>query len=46
MTDHWLVQLHTLLERFNQLGIDADVSNLSLSEKWGLFLHLSRLADI
>lgn len=45
MTNHWIEQLNTLLARFNQLGIDADVSNLSLSEKWGLFLHLSRLAD-
>ncbi len=46
MTDQWLEQLQTLAARYNQLGIGADIASLSLIELWGLYLHLSRLAEV
>ena len=46
MTTSWLEQLKTLTARYNQFGIDADISSLSLMELWGLYLHLSRLAKV
>jgi hypothetical protein len=45
MSEHWIEQLQVLLNKRNQLGIDADISALSLAELWGLHLHLLRLAD-
>jgi hypothetical protein len=42
---HWLDQLQVLIAKYNQLGIDSDISTLSLVEKWALYLHLLRLAE-
>ena len=42
---HWLCRLFILIERFSYLGISADIHLLSRDEAWGLYLHLSRLAD-
>ena len=41
----WLERLEMLLIRFSHLGVGVDVVSLSLIELWGLYLHLSRLAD-
>ena len=43
--NHWLERLQTLIARFNGIGIDADIAALSLIELWGLYTHLSRLAE-
>ena len=45
MTEHWLAKLQVLANKCNQLNIYADISALSLNELWGLYLHLSRLAE-
>lgn len=41
----WLERLQILLERFSNLGIDADIAALSLIELWGLYYYFSRLAE-
>lgn len=41
----WLERLQTLYERFSYLGIGADITALTLTELWGLYCYLSRLAD-
>lgn len=41
----WPEQLQCLSVRFSHLGIGADIAALALVEAWGLYLHLSRLAD-
>ena len=41
----WLERLQALSTRFSHLGMGADLAALSLIEAWGLYLHLSRLAD-
>lgn len=43
--NHWLERLQSLIVRFSHLGIDADIVALNLSERWGLYCYLSRLAD-
>ncbi len=43
--NNWLSGLETLLARFSHLGINADISSLTLSEAWGLYRFLTRLAD-
>ena len=43
--DHWLEQLQALASKYNQIGIDTDISHLSLNELWGLYLHLLRLNE-
>lgn len=45
MTEHWLERLKTLITRFNDIGIDADIAALTLIDAWALYLHLSRLAE-
>ena len=40
----WLERLQTLLGRFSNLGISADIAALSLIELWGVYCYLSRLA--
>jgi|APCry1669188910_1035180.scaffolds.fasta_scaffold304484_2 hypothetical protein len=45
VTEHWLAKLRVLANKHNQLAINADISDLSLRELWGLYLHLSRLAE-
>ena len=46
MTDeNWLERLQVLLVRFSDLGISGDVAGLSLTELWGVYCFLSRLAE-
>lgn len=45
MNSDWLERLQTLCEHFSYLGIGSDLTTLSLSELWGLYCYLSRLAD-
>lgn len=45
MNEHWLERLQSLMVRFSQLRIDADIASLSLIGLWALYLHLSRLVD-
>ena len=40
----WLVHLQSLALRFPHLGVGADLAALSLTEAWGVYLHLRRLA--
>jgi hypothetical protein len=42
--DDWLEQLPLLVWRFQQLGVDADMSSLTLTELWGVYCVLSRYA--
>ncbi len=42
--DTWQEALRGLLERFAWLGIGPDVAALSLTELWGLYCYLQRLA--
>ena len=42
---NWLERLQVLLVRFSDLGISDDVAGLSLTELWGVYCFLSRLAD-
>ncbi len=39
----WLERLQMLIARFSYLGINADITSLSLVEAWGLYLYLDRL---
>lgn len=41
----WLERLQMLSVRFSNLGVSPDLAGLSLSELWGLYCYLSRLAD-
>lgn len=41
----WLVRLQMLCERFSHLGIGAGMAALSLTELWGVYCYLSRLAE-
>jgi len=41
--DDWLVRLQMLIAKFNY--VDADIATLTIIEAWGLYLHLSRLAE-
>lgn len=43
--DHWLEHLQMLTVRFNYLGLEADMTTLTLIELWWLYLCLSRLAE-
>ena len=45
MNKQWLTNLQTLLVKYSELGIDADLASLSLNDAWGLYLHLTRLAE-
>lgn len=42
--DAWLERLQMLVARFSYLGVD-NLAVLNLSEQWGLYCYLSRLAD-
>lgn len=39
-----LLDLERLSERFSSLGIGEDMASMSLSELWGLYAFLRRLA--
>lgn len=41
----FIPELCALLDRFSDLGIGADIDSLSLSELWGVYRHLKRLAE-
>ena len=42
--DDWLAQLPLLVWRFQEQGIDADMSSLTLTELWGVYCLLRRRA--
>lgn len=44
-TEAWLTSLSILIERFNYLGIGADIASLTLVDLWALYLQLSRLIE-
>jgi hypothetical protein len=41
----WLKRLQSLLDRFPQYGIGHDLAGLALSDLWGLYQFLVRLAQ-
>lgn len=41
---YWLIQLEMLLVRFSYLGITSEIAALSLTELWGLYLQLNKMA--
>lgn len=41
----WIERLQCLSVRFSHLGIGADLATLSITELWGIYLFLSRMAD-
>jgi hypothetical protein len=41
----WQWRLHELIARFPQHGAAADVAGLSLTDLWGLYRFLTRLAE-
>jgi len=41
----WLERLYSLLVRFPQHGVSADIAALSAAELWGLYRFLSRVSD-
>jgi hypothetical protein len=41
----WLQGLYSLLARFPEYGIGADITALSLAELWGVYRFLARLAE-
>jgi hypothetical protein len=43
-TDCWMTDLHALAARFGCYGFNADLATMTLSDAWGLYLFLSRLA--
>ena len=45
MNNYWLINLKTLLVKYSELGIDADLASLNVNDAWGLYLHLTRLAE-
>jgi hypothetical protein len=40
---HWQYGLDSLLVRFAELGIDADMAAVCLCELWGIYCLLKRL---
>ena len=44
-SENWIERLQMLVARFHYLGIDADISSLTLIDAWELYLHLNRLAE-
>jgi len=44
-SEHWIERLQMLVARFHYVGIDADISSLTLIDAWALYLHLSRLVE-
>jgi hypothetical protein len=44
-TETWLDRLQCLSVRFARLGVSSDLAALSMIEAWGLYLHLTRLAE-
>jgi hypothetical protein len=40
----WLPRLYGLLARFSELGIGAELSELSKSDLWGVYRFLRRMA--
>ncbi len=42
--DSWLEHLQMLLVRFSHLGIGDDMAGMTITEVWGLYQFLSRLA--
>lgn len=45
ISEDWLMQLAMLLQRFPHLGAAADLAGMTRAEAWGLWCHLSRLAQ-
>jgi hypothetical protein len=45
MPNQWLEHLQTLLNRFDYLGLNADIGALTLIELHGIYCYLSRLAS-
>ena len=45
MHDDWLIRLQSLSVQFSHLGLGADMAGLSLTELWGVYCYLSRLAE-
>ena len=43
--DSWLNELQRLLEHFSGFGISADIAGMGLSELWGLYCFLRRMAE-
>ena len=41
----WLDDLQSLAVRFSGYGIGPDLAGLTLTQAWGLFLFVRRLAD-
>lgn len=41
---YWLIQLEMLLVRFSYLGVSSDIAALGLTELWGLYMHLNKMA--
>jgi hypothetical protein len=41
----WLSELNALLARYADMGIGADAAAMSLTELWGLYCFLRRLAE-
>ena len=41
----WLDELHYLIARSSNLGINGDVALMSMTELWGLYSLLRRLAE-
>ena len=42
--DLWFVELQALAVRFSGYGIGPDLAGLTLTQAWGLFMFLRRLA--
>jgi len=42
-SNSWLENLEVLLNRYNYLGIAADIALMSHAELYGLYLYLARL---
>ena len=42
--DSWLEHLQMLLARFSHLGMGDDMAGMTITEVWGLYQFLSRLA--
>jgi hypothetical protein len=41
----WPERLQWLVARFPELGVGADLAELSAADLWGLYRFLSRIAD-
>lgn len=42
--DDYIFRLQMLIERFLNLGVGADIAQVSLIEMWSLYLYLNRMA--